>query len=33
MDIYSPELVAAQQELINAISYDASVVKSGGKKA
>lgn len=28
MDIYSPELVAAQQELITAISYGASVINS-----
>ncbi len=31
IDIYSPELVAAQQELITALSYGASVEKSGDK--
>jgi len=31
VDIYSPELVAAQQELITALSYGASVMKSTDK--
>lgn len=31
IDIYSPELVAAQQELITALSYGAAVMNSGDK--